>query len=96
MAAKRYKWTFRRDLGIQEADCLADYAVLEPIFLARPVSTHNQRTTIEATLRSIPNPFFLSAADILAEDPEFATAARAVGPAMSWFSTSRRAATRRQ
>ena len=75
-----YKWIFGARLGIEWADCPADFAVLEQIFLARNRDQHPDRITTQSVdhhrgdLEKFAEPFFLSDADykILADDPEFA------------------------
>jgi hypothetical protein len=79
-ALKGYKWIFGRDLGIEWADCPADFAVLEQMFLARNRDQHPDCITTQSVghhqsdLEKYVEPFLLSDADrkILVEDPEFA------------------------
>jgi hypothetical protein len=75
-----HKWIFGEKLGIQWADCPADFPILEQIFLARNRDQHPDRITTQSVghhrsdLEKYAEPFFLSDTDrkLLAEDPEFA------------------------
>jgi hypothetical protein len=75
-----YKWIFGGRLGIEWANCPADFAVLEQIFLARNRDQHPDRITTQSAhhhrsdLEKFAEPFFLSDTDckILADDPELA------------------------
>jgi hypothetical protein len=77
---KGYKWIFGGRLGIEWADCPADFAVLEQTFLARNRDQHPDHITTQSVdyhrrdLERLAKPFFLSDSDykILADDPELA------------------------
>jgi hypothetical protein len=77
---KGYKWIFGSRLGIEWANCPADFTVLEQIFLARNREQLPDYITTQSVghhrsdLEKYAEPFFLSDTDrkILAEDPEFA------------------------
>jgi hypothetical protein len=77
---KGYKWIFGGRLGIEWADCPADFVVLEQIFLARNRDQHPDQITTQSVhhhrsdLQKFAEPFFLSHTDrkILADDPELA------------------------
>jgi hypothetical protein len=77
---KGYKWIFGQRLGMQWADCPANFALLEQIFLARNRDQHPDHITTQSVhhhrrdLEKFSEPFFLSDTDrkILADDPELA------------------------
>src|SRR6185437_524091 len=77
---KGYKWVFGGRVGIEWADCPADFGVLEQVFLARNRDQHPGHITTQSVhhhpsdLEKFAEPFFLSETDrkILADAPELA------------------------